>query len=389
MDIKKMIDEIYDEIIEIRRFIHMNPELSNQEYNTNKKIVNFLNSNNIENRTIANTGVLGIISGISNSEKTIALRADIDALPLEEKTDLPFKSISKNVMHACGHDVHTAILLGSAKILNNLKDKFSGNVKLFFQPAEETTGGALPMIEENCLKSPKVDYVLGLHVMPYLKTGKIELKYGKLNAASDTIKIIVSGKSGHGAYPETSIDAILIASHIIVSMQTLISRNISPLNSAVLSFGTINGGSKTNIIADEVILSGTLRTLDSKTREFTHKKIREIAEYTAKAFGGDSKVIIENGYEPLINNDEVVKVLYNTAIENIGEENIVFKDFPSLGVEDFSYFSNRVPGAFFHLGCKKENLSTSLHNNNFDVDENCIKTGILMQVKTALNLLQS
>jgi len=388
MDITNRINEIYDELIEIRRYLHMHPELSNEEYNTQKKIMSFLNENKIENNKIANTGVLGIINGNKSNNKTVALRADIDALPIHEINEVDYKSKTDGIMHACGHDVHTTILLGVAKILNELKNDFSGNVKLMFQPAEETTGGALPMIEEGCLENPKVDYVLGLHVMPYLETGKIELKHDKLNAASDMIEITFKGKSGHGAYPETTIDAIVIASHTITALQTLISRNISPLNSCVLSFGTIHGGTQSNVISNEVKITGTLRTLDKKTREFAYKRIKEIVDFQTKVFGGSYDLKINNGYEPLINNNKIIDIINETAISSIGHENIVFKELPSLGVEDFSYFSNRIKGAFYHLGCKKDNLKTSLHANNFDVDENCIKTGILMQIKTTLKLLK-
>jgi len=388
MDIAERINEIYDELIEIRRYLHMHPELSNEEYNTQKKIMSFLAENKIENIKIANTGVLGIINGNNSRNTSVALRADIDALPIQEMNNTEYKSKTNGVMHACGHDVHTTILLGVSKILNELKDEFAGNVKLMFQPAEETTGGALPMIKDGCLDNPKVDYVLGLHVMPYLETGKIELKHDKLNAASDMIEITFKGKSGHGAYPETTVDAIVIASHAITALQTLTSRNISPLNSCVLSFGTIHGGTQSNVISNEVKITGTLRTLDKATRDFAHKRIKDIVDFESKVFGGSYDLKINNGYEPLINNNEIIDIINETAISSIGKENIVFKKFPSLGVEDFSYFSNRVKGAFYHLGCKKDNLETSLHANNFDVDENCIKTGILMQIKTTLKLLE-
>lgn len=388
MDIKKYIDEMYDELIAIRRDFHMHPELSNKEFKTNKKIKTFLNKNNITNTTIANTGVLGLIKGSQKSNKTVALRADIDALPIHEINEVSYKSKFDNIMHACGHDVHTTILLGTAKVLQELRNEFSGNVKLLFQPAEETTGGALTMIEEGCLENPKVDYILGLHVMPYLETGKIELKYGKLNASSDGIKIIVKGKNGHGAYPETGIDAIIIASHIIIALQTLVSRNISPLNSCVLSFGTINGGMKRNIICNEVIITGTLRTLDESTRKFAHETIKRIADFESKAFGGHSTITIESGYESLINDRTTLDFVANTAENLLGKSKIIYKEFPSLGVEDFSYFSNRVKGAFYHLGCKKANLETSLHASNFDINEECIKIGILLQVETTLALLK-
>lgn len=384
MNIKNRIDEIYDEMVELRRYFHQNPELSNQEYNTQKKIQDFLTNHHIENEKIASTGVVGLIG---TTGKTVGLRADIDALPIQESNDVPYASIHSGVMHACGHDVHTTILLGTAKLLKELSHKLNGQVKLMFQPAEETTGGALPMIQEGILENPKVDYVLGLHVMPYLESGTIELKHGQLNAASDMITITIKGKKGHGAYPELSIDAISAAAHVITALQTLVSRNISPLNACVLSIGSINGGLKGNIICDEVVLQGTLRTLDPKTRVYAKERIHEIIKHQTHSFGADFELDFEEGYEPLINNNAMIDFIKKTAEEVIGEEHIVMKSSPSLGVEDFAYFSNRVKGAFYHLGCKKSD-NLSLHQNNFDINESCIKTGILMQVELVLKLLK-
>lgn len=387
-NVKKRIDEIYDEIVNIRRELHKNPELSNLEFNTNKLIRRFLDENNINNKTIVKTGVIAEIIN-SKEYKTVAIRSDIDALPIKEKNTFSYKSQNEGVMHACGHDVHTAILLGSAKILNELKEVYKGNIKFFFQPAEETTGGALPMINKGVLKNPNVDYIIGLHVMPYIENGKIELKYGKLNASSDNIKISIIGKRGHGAYPESGIDAIVIMSHILTQIQTIVSRNISPLNSSVISFGKISGGDAPNVICENVSIEGTIRTLDIETRNFVKKRIYEIVENTSKAFNAKSEIIINEGYEPLINDDYVTSIVEKTAKEILNENSIIYKEYPSLGVEDFSFFSNRVKGAFFHLGCKKNDLITTLHSDNFDIDENCIKTGILMEVITTLKLLNN
>ena len=392
MNINNRIEEIYKELVNIRRDFHMHPELGFEEFRTQEKIIEDLKSYGIENiQKIAKTGVMAIIEGSkSGIGNVVALRADIDALPITEEFDSDYKSQNDGKMHACGHDVHTTILLGAAKILNEMKYQFAGSVKLLFQPAEETTGGAMPMIEEGCLENPSVDYALGLHVMPYYDYGHIEFKYDKLNASSDNVEIIIHGKSGHGAYPETSVDAIVISSYVIGALQSIVSRNISPLNSAVLSFGTISGGTKENIISDKVTIVGTLRTLDSETRSFMKTKIIDIVENTSKAFGGVGEVNIHPGYEPLINDNELIDVLIQTANEELEEDKIHMKEFPSLGAEDFSYFSNRVKGAFYHLGCGNKELSmtASLHNSNFAVDERCIKTGVLMQVKNTLKLLQ-
>ncbi|NOZ47646.1 MAG: amidohydrolase [Chlorobi bacterium] len=391
MDIKKRIDEIFNELVAIRRDLHMHPELGFEEFRTGKKITEFLGTKNIEFQTgIAQTGIVGLIRGKKSvNNKTVALRADIDALPVTEETDLKYKSTVNGKMHACGHDVHTTILLGTAQILQEMKNEIDGNVKLIFQPAEETSGGAMPMIEDGVLENPTVDYVLGLHAMPYIDVGTVELKYGKLNASSDHVKITIKGESGHGAQPEKTIDSILVASHVIIALQTIVSRNISPSNAVVLSIGRIKGGVGENIIADNVTFSGILRTLDDETRNFAKKRIKEIAENQARAFGAEAIVEFEPGYESLINHNFVVDVIKEESEKLLGKKNVVFKDAPGLGVEDFSYFTNRVPGAFYHLGCgnSKKNIDKPLHSNKFEVDEECIKYGILLQVNATLKLL--
>ncbi len=392
MDIEKRINEIFSELVEIRRDFHANPELSEKEFRTSDKICEILKNLNIEyTKNVAETGIVGIIRG-KKGGKTVAARADIDALPIVEKNDVPYKSKNCGVMHACGHDIHTTVLIGVAKILKELELELEGNVKLLFQPAEETVGGAKRMVQEGCLKNPDVDYVVGLHVQSYIDAGKIELKYGKLNAQTDELIITIIGKSGHGAYPDTSIDAIVIAANVITALQTLVSRNISPLNSVVLSLGQINGGTKNNIICDSVEIKGILRTLDSETRDYAIKRIQEITTNICDAYGGNCLIEIKDGYRYLINSDEVVDIIYNTAKEIIGEENIQFKEMPSMGGEDFSYFmDDNVKGAFYHLGCgnKEKGITSPLHSDSFDVDENCIKTGVLVQVKSILALLDA
>lgn len=391
MDIQKRIDEIYQEIVHIRRDFHKNPELSENEFRTQKKIQEYLNQWNIENYVCADTGVVGIIRG-KHEGKTVGLRGDIDALPINEKNNHSYCSINPGVMHACGHDAHTAILLGVGKIMKEMADSeesIEGNVKLFFQPAEETIGGGKRMVQEGCMLNPNVDYMLGLHVMPYIDAGKVELKYGKLNASTDTIKITLKGRQAHGAYPDKGIDAIAMAGNVITSLQTIVSRNISPLNSVVISLGKISGGIKDNVIADEVNISGTLRALDDDTRYFTKNRITDIVKNTAIAFGGEGEVDFRDGYQALINNDEVVDVINENAKKILGEENIVFKEFPSLGAEDFSYFSDVAKGGFFHLGCgnNSKGITSPIHTDCFDIDEECLKVGVLLQVNNILSLL--
>lgn len=314
----------------------------------------------------------------------------MDALPIEEKTGALYASLIPGKMHACGHDVHTTILLGASYILQQLKEEFKGNVKLFFQPAEETVGGAKPMIEAGCLEHPKVNHVLGLHVRPTLNVGEVGFHYGKCHAASDTIIISINGKQAHGAYPQDGIDAILISAHVITALQSLISRNLSPFETAVLSLGIIEGGTAGNIVCDQVTIKGTLRTLDQTTRVFMKKRIIEVAENTAKAFGGSADVRIEEGYAPLINAHAITDAVAHVARKLLGEDNVIIMEHPSLGVEDFAYFAEAVPSCFYNLGTSNphKGIQAALHENTFDVDEEAIKIGVCLQVLSALHLLE-
>lgn len=391
MDINKRIEEIFSELVEIRRDFHKNPELSQNEFRTQGKIREYLNQWGIENYICADTGVVGIIKG-KKPGKTIGIRGDIDALPIDEKNNVPYCSVNPGVMHACGHDAHATVVLGAGKIIKELADSeesINGNVKLFFQPAEETIGGGDRMVKEGCMENPKVDYVLGLHVMSYLDTGKVELKYGKLNASTDSINITLKGKASHGAYPDKGIDAIAMAGNVITALQTIVSRNTSPLNSVVISLGKISGGVKENVIADEVQITGTLRTLDDETRKYTKERIQSIVNNVAMAFGGEGITKFNDGYQALINDDEVVDIIKENAEKILGKENVVFKEFPSLGAEDFSYFIDAAKGAFFHLGCgnSEKGITSLIHTEYFDIDEECLKVGVKLQVENVLTLL--
>lgn len=388
MHIQESIESIYDEIVTIRRDLHKHPELGQEEFRTQKIIEAFLDKEGIKHERIADTGVLGIIHG-NGPGKTIRLRADTDALPIQEETELPFKSIYEGKMHSCGHDAHTAILLGAAKILNDRRDSFSGSVKLFFQPAEETIGGAKRMVEAGCMESPKVDHVIGLHVFPRLPAGTIEVKYDKMNASTDSVKIEIQGKSGHGAYPHDSIDAIVISAQVIMALQTLVSRTISPVESVVLSLGIIQGGVKGNVIADHVTIKGTLRTLDEEQRKLAKQTIEQIVISTAQALGGIGKVSFNEGYRALVNDDEIVKVIENTGRRLLGDSNVFVAKVPSLGAEDFSFFLEKATGAFYNIGCGNEAMGIVYkgHHPKFAVDEQALKIGMLMQVAATLELL--
>jgi amidohydrolase len=390
MDIKKNVNNMYDQLVEIRRDFHKNPELSGKEIRTGDKICEYLDSWGIEyERGYADTGIVGIIRGRKGPGKTIGVRADIDALPITEEADYDYCSVNEGVMHACGHDVHTTILLGMGKILKDLENEIEGNVKLFFQPAEEAIGGAERMIKDGCLENPKVDHAIGLHVMPNVPVGMVELKFGQMNANSGSVNIKINGKSGHAAYPDKSIDAIVIAGQVITSLQTLVSRNVSPLTSVVLTFGKISGGTKANIITDQVTLNGTLRALSTTSRTEAKERIKAIAEGVAAGMGGSADVEFKDGYIALINDNDVMKKIDETAKRLLGEDKIMYKDFPSMGGEDFSYFTDTIPSAFYHLGGGnvEKSIVEPLHNKNFRVDEECLRIGVLMQVESVLSLL--
>lgn len=391
MDIKEMVQNINEELIEIRRDFHMNPETGGNEFKTMDKICDYLDLWNIEYiKEVADTGVVAIIRGKKNG-KTIGVRADIDALPVDEETNVEYKSQTKGIMHACGHDAHTAIAMGAAKILKSLENNISGNVKFFFQPAEETTGGAERMIKANCLENPHVDHVIGLHVDPSVQTGKIVIKYGKMMAASDEITIVVKGKSTHGAHPHQGIDPIFIASNLVMSLQSIISRNLSPVNSAIFTIGSIHGGMSGNVIPDEVKLTGILRTLDEDTRIYMKERIKSIVQNVSAGLGGEGNVFVRESYGALINDDDVTNVVKETAENILGKENVIISQYPNMGTEDFSYFTKERKSCFYNLGCRNETKDAvyPIHSSHFNIDEDCLQIGVVMQVNNVLNLLES
>ena len=293
-------------------------------------------------------------------------------------------------MHACGHDVHTAILLGAARMLKGMEGDLPGTVKLIFQPAEETVGGARLLIEEGVLENPAVDAIFGLHVDPGRPVGVFGLHYGQRNASSDDLHIVIHGRAGHGAYPASAVDAIVAAAQVVTAIQTVISRNVDARDSAVVSFGIIQGGTQGNILADRVELTGTVRTLDPKTREHVLKRVRETAEGVAVGLGGSAEVNIEPSYDPLINDSTMVEVVRANAIDLSGEENVEVFPKPNMGVEDFGYYVSHVPGAFFSLGVRNEEkgIVNPVHHVLFDADENAMAYGAAVQVLNALAVLK-
>ncbi len=387
--VQMLVDELYPQLVLLRRTLHENPELSDQEFQTVAQISRYLDEANISYEKLANmNAIVGQINGQQDG-KVIGLRADMDALPIQEQNQTSYCSKVPGVMHACGHDVHTTVLVGAALVLNQLRDEFNGLVKLFFQPAEETDGGAARMIEAGCLKNPTVDHVLGLHVHPNFEVGKIGLCYDKAHAASDMITIHVQGMKAHGAYPDEGIDAIVVSAQIITALQTLVSRCTSPFNPVVLSIGTIHGGDTGNVIASEVEMKGIIRTFDANTRELMRTRLKEVCESVAAAHHAHVEIEIKAGYCALVNDASLVEHVKGCAIKLLGSKNIVMQQHGSLGVEDFAYFAEAVPSCFYNLGTGnvEKNITSGLHSDTFDVDEEAIRVGVALQVLLTLSLL--
>lgn len=381
--------EILPWLIEVRRDFHQYPEIGLEEFRTQEQVMRYLDEMGIPYTKSAGTGIVGLIQG-GRPGATVALRGDMDALPILEAEDREYRSKIPGKMHACGHDAHMTCLLGAARILNHYKAELAGNVKLFFQPAEETVGGALPMIKEGVLENPKVDAVFGLHVSSDIPAGHIGVKYGQMNASSDDLSIIVRGENGHGAYPHSGRDAIVIAAHVITALQTIVSRNVDPRRAAVITIGMISGGTANNILAQEVKLTGTIRTLEPSVREQVKERIQEVAALTARALGGEAEVTYEEGYTSLINNDALVDLVKRNGEELLGEQHVRINELPNMGVEDFAYFAENVPGAFFHLGVRNEETGCvyPVHHPNFDLDERSLAVGAAMQALNTLAYLK-
>ena len=366
------------EIIRWRRHLHTHPELSYKEVETARFVADTLRAIGINpQERIAGTGVLAQIEGKNPSRKIIALRGDMDALPIQEANETPYKSQNPGVMHACGHDVHTTSLLGTAKILHQLKDQFEGTVKFLFQPGEEKNpGGASLMIRDGALKNPTPSGIIGQHVMPLLPVGKIGFREGMYMASSDEIYLKIIGKGGHAGAPELIVDPVLIASHIIVALQQVVSRNANPRQATVLSFGKVLAEGATNIIPNEVNVAGTFRALDEKWREEALKKIEKIATGTAESMGGRCEVNISHGYPYLENNPELTRRIRKAAEAYVGKSNVVDLDI-TLGSEDFAYYSHVVPASFYRLGTRNEakGITSYVHTPTFDIDEDALVIG--------------
>jgi len=386
LQIDPQISKIQKEIIDNRRYFHKHPELSFKEYNTSKAITEKLEEMGIEVSTgIAQTGLTGLIRG-GKPGKTIALRADMDALPIQETSDIEYKSVNDGVMHACGHDGHIAMLLGAAKAINQIKQKLNGNVKLIFQPAEEGLAGALHMINEGVIAD--VDEIYGIHLWNYQKVGEIGVKDGPIMAAADLFEIEIMGKGGHGATPHGTVDAVIVASHIVNSLQTIVSRNTNPLESTVVTVGMINGGYNFNIIADKVTLKGTTRSYTKENRELIKTKMNEIITGTEKIFNAKIQLKYKDGYPPTVNDKKCTKNVINAISKVIGGSS--HAPYLSMGGEDFSYYLEKIPGCFFFVGSlplDRKPLSIPHHCSHFDIDEKSLLIGSSIFVKIIEDLL--
>lgn len=376
--IKELVAQNKEEILEIRRHLHAHPELSFQEFETSKYVCSKLDEWGIQYRNgYVKTGIVAHVEGRNPSSKVIALRGDMDALPILEANDVPYCSQNQGVMHACGHDVHTACVLGVAKTLHAIRHEFEGTVKFIFQPGEERLpGGASLMIKEGALESPKTSSILGQHVLPDLEVGKVGFRPGMYMASADEIYFIVKGKGGHAALPHLLIDPVLITSHIIVALQQLVSRRCKPGVPCVLSFGNVQANGATNIIPNEVKVQGTFRTMDEEWRFEAHRIMKQLAEEMAASMGGSCEFHVEVGYPFVYNDEELTDFARNAAKEFLGEENVVELDMRMTG-EDFSYYTHHMPGCFYRLGVRNESqgLTSGLHTPTFNVDEHCLEVG--------------
>ncbi|NNF01098.1 MAG: amidohydrolase [Bacteroidia bacterium] len=388
--IQKLALDNHKDVVAMRRHLHMNPELSFNEFNTSAFVASKLKEYNIPvTDKIAGTGLVALIEGKNPSKKVIALRGDMDALPITETNDVEYKSQNPGVMHACGHDVHTSCLLGAAGILQNLRSEFEGTVKLIFQPGEEKLpGGASLLIKEGVLEDPKPEGIIGQHVMPFIKTGKVGFRSGVYMASTDEIYVTVTGKGGHGATPHLNVDPVVITANIIVALQQIVSRAANPTMPSVLSFGKVNADGATNVIPNEVKLEGTFRTLDEDWRNEAHVKMKKMAEQMAEAMGAKCDFNIVRGYPVLINEEAITNSSRKHAEDYLGKENV--EDLSIwMAAEDFAFYSQVANGCFYRLGTRNEErgITSSVHTPTFDIDEEAIKIGVGLMAYLAVKQL--
>ncbi|CAN5705386.1 M20 family metallopeptidase [soil metagenome] len=391
--IRNDVDEILPGVVADRRHLHANPELAFEEYETAQFVTERLQALGVEDiRTgIGKTGVTGLIRGNQGDGKVVMLRADMDALPILEENDADYRSTVDGKMHACGHDAHTAMLLGSIRLLMDLRDQFAGTVKVLFQPAEEVPpGGAIEMIRDGALENPRVDVVFGLHVASELVAGKIGVRAGAASAGSDRFRITVQGRGGHAARPNDAIDPVVVGAHIVTAFQTLVSRETDPTQAAVVTVGSIVAGDAFNVIPDTAEIKGTIRTLDPEVRARMEERLPELARGIGAAMRADVTVQFIKGYPGMVNDEEMSEVVRQAATDVVGADNVV-ESKTGLGGEDFAYFLLERPGCFFRVGTRNDerNIVYGHHHPKFDVEEDGMAPGIATTVQTVLNYLKS
>ncbi|MDQ2656517.1 MAG: M20 family metallopeptidase [Bacteroidota bacterium] len=382
--IKDLAAGIHDDVVALRRHLHANPELSFQEHETSAFVKKELDAIGVTWKSVAGTGVLATITGKLPSSGVIALRADMDALPIQELNKVPYASQNANVMHACGHDFHTSSLLGTARILSHLVDRFGGTVKFFFQPGEEVLpGGATHMIRDGVLQNPKVTSVIGQHAMPHIEVGKIGIRKGKSMASMDSIFVRVIGRGGHGAQPHANIDPVVIAAHIILALQQVVSRMAHPGDPTVLSFGKVIANGAINIIPDEVTMEGTFRAMNESWRDEAHKRMTAMAVQIAESMGARCEFTIQRGYPFLVNEERLTDQVREYATDYLGAENVAEEDL-WMAAEDFAYYSQVADSCFYFCGVgnSQRGIQSSLHTATFDIDENvlAVSTGLMAYI---------
>lgn len=389
-EIEQRAKELADTVIQYRRHLHSHPELSFHEYETAAFIKARLDEMGIPWKPMAETGVVALIKGEQPSDRVIALRADMDALPITEANNVLYASKNKGVMHACGHDVHTASLLGTAALLQSMRTQFGGTIKLIFQPAEEKLpGGASLMIKDGVLKNPVPGIIIGQHVTPILEAGKIGIRNGKFMASMDELFVTVRGKGGHGAQPHQNIDPVMITAQILVALQQLVSRMANPTLPTVLSFGKVIANGAINVIPNEVYLEGTFRTLDEGWRAEAHGRMKKMAQSIAESMGGSCDFTIQRGYPFLINEEKLTEQITAVAAEYLGERNIEHVDI-WMAAEDFAYYSQASDACFYLLGIgnKEKGIGSSLHTPTFDVDETALVTSVGLMTYITMKQLE-
>ncbi len=383
-------EALYDELVAIRRDLHAHPELGHQEVRTAGVVAEKLSALGYEVVTgVGQTGVVGLLPGGQPGDRTVLLRFDMDALPIDEANDVPYRSQTPGVMHACGHDAHVAVGIGVATILARRQAELPGTIKLMFQPAEETLGGAQGMIDDGVLEGPAVDVALGLHVSSTFPLGTAVVRSGALMAAADEVKIVVHGRGGHAAHPDQAVDAVLVAAQIVVALQTIVSRNLNPEETGVVTIGSIHAGEAHNVIAETATLRGTIRSFSPEVRALLHRRVRELATGVASALGARAEVDVRQGVDATVNAPGPTAVMHQAVAAVLGEDRID-TTYRTTGGEDFSAVLARVPGTFFFLGARDDEQGFNFphHNPRFDIDERCLPQGVAILCDAAARCLR-